>query len=46
MIKEDVAKMSSIKVYLSIYHEVVVGNIFEVVMFHRTAIEESGEFLI
>lgn len=46
LIKEDVAKMNSLKVYLALYHEAVILNILEVLMFHRTAIDESGEFLV
>ena len=38
--------MNSLKVYLALYHEAVILNILEVVMFHRTAIDESGEFLV
>jgi hypothetical protein len=38
--------MNSLKVYLALYHEAVILNILEVLMFHRTAIDESGEFLI
>lgn len=44
--KDQVTTMNSMKVYLSIYHESVVCNILEVLMFHRTAIDESGDFLI
>lgn len=42
LMKEDVSKMNSLKVYLALYHEAVILNILEVVMFHRTAIDESG----
>jgi hypothetical protein len=30
--------MNSLKVYLAIYHEAVILNILEVLMFHRTAV--------
>jgi len=46
LIKEKSANMNSLKIYLAIYHEAVICNILEVLMFHRTAIDESGEFLI
>lgn len=39
-------QLNSMKLYLAIYHESVVCNILEVLMFHRTAIDESGDFLI
>lgn len=45
-LKESAGKMNSMKVYLAIYHESVICNILEVLMFHRTAIDESGDFLI
>lgn len=45
-LKDRVTEMNSMKVYLSIYHESVVCNILEVLMFHRTAVDESGDFLI
>ena len=38
--------MNSMKVYMSIYHESTICNILEVLMFHRTAIDESGDFLV
>ncbi len=38
-IKETAANMNSMKVYLALYHESVVCNILEVLMFHRTAID-------
>lgn len=37
---------NSLKLYLAIYHESVICNILETFMFYRTAIDESGEFLI
>lgn len=37
---------NSLKLYLAIYHESVICNILETFMFYRTAIDESGDFLI
>ena len=45
-IKNKADKMNSLKLYLAIYHESVICNILEVLMFHRTAIDESGDFLV
>lgn len=45
-IKDKADKMNSMKLYLAIYHESVICNILEVLMFHRTAIDESGDFLV
>lgn len=39
-------RLNSMKTYLAIYHESVVCNILEVLMFHRTAVDESGDFLV
>jgi zinc finger MYND domain-containing protein 10 len=45
-IKDDAQNMNSLKIYLALYHEAVIMNILEVFMFHRTAVDESGELLI
>lgn len=37
---------NSLKLYLALYHESVICNILETFMFYRTAIDESGDFLI
>lgn len=37
---------NSLKLYLAVYHESVICNILETFMFYRTAIDESGDFLI
>jgi hypothetical protein len=37
---------NSLKQYLALYHESVICNILETFMFYRTAIDESGDFLI
>jgi hypothetical protein len=46
LIKQDAAQLNSLKIYMALYHEAVICNILEVLMFHRTAIDESGDFLI
>ena len=45
-IKGKVTEMNSMKLYLTIYHESVICNLLEVLMFHRTAVDESGEYLV
>ena len=40
------SELNSMKMYLALYHESVVCNILETFMFYRTAVDESGEFLI
>jgi hypothetical protein len=37
---------NSLKLYLALYHESVICNILETFLFYRTAIDESGDFLI
>ena len=42
----DVAKLSSIKSYLCLYHEASVCNLLEVMLYHRTACEGSEDALV
>ena len=46
LILSDVAKLSSIKSYLCLYHEASVCNLLEVMLFHRTACEGSEDALV
>lgn len=46
LIISDVAKLSSIKSYLCLYHEASVCNLLEVMLFHRTACEGSEDALV
>ena len=39
LIFEDVAKLSTIKSYICVYHEASICNLLEVILFHRTAVE-------
>ena len=46
LIKEDVAKLSSIKSYICMYHESSICNLLEVMLYHRTACESSEDALV
>lgn len=46
LIKSQVSSFNSLKVYLAIYHEAVVCNMLEVMLYHYTAVQESKELLI
>ena len=43
--KQDIAKISSIKSYICLYHEAAIGNLLEVLLYHRTACESSQDAL-
>jgi hypothetical protein len=42
----DLAKISSIRSYLTLYHEATVGNLLEIVLYHRTACDNSQDSLV
>lgn len=46
IISSEVAKLSSIKSYLCLYHEASVCNLLEVMLYHRTACEGSEDALV
>ena len=46
LIISDVAKLSSIKAYLCLYHEASACNLLEVMLYHRTACEGSEDALV
>ena len=43
---EDLSKISSIRSYLTLYHEATVNNLLEIVLYHRTACENSQDSLV
>lgn len=45
-IRNDIIKLNSYRSYITIYHESVVCNILEIIMFHRTAVESADDYLI
>ena len=46
LLKPHYASMNSLKMYLTVYHEAVICNMLEVMLFHYTAVKESNEYLI
>ena len=46
LLKPHYSKLNSLKIYLAVYHEAVVCNMLEVMLFHYTAVKESNEYLI
>jgi hypothetical protein len=43
LIVKDLAKISSIRSYLTLYHEATVTNLLEIILYHRTACENSQD---
>lgn len=41
LIKPDLSKISSLRSYLTLYHEASVCNLLEIILYHRTACENS-----
>lgn len=46
LLVEDLAKISSIRSYLTLYHEATVTNLLEIILYHRTACENSQDSLV
>ena len=46
LIKAKIAKFSSLRTYIPVYHEASVANLLEVCLYHRTSCEEAGDALI
>lgn len=46
IIKNDIAKVTSIKSYMCLYHEATICNLLEVMMYHRTACESGEDALV
>mmetsp|Transcript_2649 Transcript_2649/g.4434 ORF Transcript_2649/g.4434 Transcript_2649/m.4434 type:complete len:90 (+) Transcript_2649:189-458(+) len=46
LIKSEVAKLSTVKSYMCLYHESSVCNLLEIMLFHRTACESSEDALV
>lgn len=46
MIKPHVCELSSLKSYICMYHESSVCNLLEVMLYHRTACENSEDALV
>lgn len=46
LLKPYYDKMNTFRSYIAVYHEAVVCNLLEILMYYRTAIDVSGDFLI
>jgi hypothetical protein len=46
LLKSDLTYLNSYRSYLAIYHEAVVCNILEIILFHRTAVENADNYLL
>merc|ERR1719272_2177464 len=46
LLKTKIAKFSSLRSYIPLYHEASVVNLLEVCLFHRTSCEEAGDALV
>ena len=46
LLKKDIVGLNSFRSYISIYHEAVTCNILEVILYHRTAVENADNYLI
>lgn len=46
LVKAKIAKFSSLRTYIPVYHEATVSNLLEICLFHRTSCEEAGDALI
>jgi hypothetical protein len=45
VVKREISNFNSMKVYLAIYHEAVICNMLEVMLYHYTAVKESKGLL-
>lgn len=46
LVKDKIAKFSSLRTYIPVYHEASVANLIEILLYHRTSCEECGDALI
>lgn len=46
LVKAKIAKFSSLRTYIPLYHEATVVNLLEICLYHRTSCEEAGDALI
>jgi hypothetical protein len=46
LVKNKIAKFSSLRTYIPVYHEASVANLIEICLFHRTTCEEMGDALV
>merc|ERR1719356_898835 len=46
LVKAKIAKFSSLRTYIPLYHEASVINLLEICLYHRTSCEEAGDALV
>lgn len=46
LVMAKIAKFSSLRTYIPVYHEASVINLLEICLYHRTSCEEAGDALI
>mmetsp|Transcript_17047 Transcript_17047/g.16268 ORF Transcript_17047/g.16268 Transcript_17047/m.16268 type:complete len:100 (+) Transcript_17047:202-501(+) len=46
LVKPQLAKISSIRSYIALYHEPTICNLLEILLYHKTACENSQDYLI
>eukprot|EP00933_Yihiella_yeosuensis_P022568 TRINITY_DN17766_c0_g1_i1.p1 TRINITY_DN17766_c0_g1~~TRINITY_DN17766_c0_g1_i1.p1 ORF type:complete len:644 (-),score=119.28 TRINITY_DN17766_c0_g1_i1:140-2011(-) len=46
LLKAKIAKFSSLRTYIPVYHEASVSNLLEICLYHRTTCEEAGDALV
>lgn len=46
LIKAKIAKFSSLRTYIPVYHEATAVNLLEICLYHRTSCEEAGDALV
>ena len=46
LVQEAVCSLNSARSYMLVYHEAMVSNFLEVLLYHRTACEEAGDLLV
>lgn len=46
LVKPKIAKFSSLRTYIPVYHEASTVNLLEICLFHRTTCEEAGDALV
>ena len=46
LLKSEYAQMNTFRSYIAVYHEAVVANLLEILLYYNTAVMESGDLLV
>lgn len=46
LLKAQVIQSNSYRAYIVVFHEAVICNLLEVIMYHRTAVENADNYLL